>query len=80
MAINKELSEEELKNVIGTSIPADKLPNKFKKTGEGDMELTEDDLERVLGTSIPVENLPDWAYSDKDDTFSIEKDGTIVRK
>ena len=82
MGINKELNEEELKNYIG-GVKYEDLPSKFKHKSQ-EKELTENDLETVLA-GIKNENQPEWAFNgdtefNEDDNFTIEDDGTIVRK
>ena len=71
MAINKELNENELENVLGTSIKAQDLPSKFKQYKKE--ELSEESLTTVIGGPIKAEDLPDWAYTDKNKELSTKK-------
>ena len=77
MAINKELNENELENVIGGPHKAEDLPDKFKQYGK--QELSEDDLETIIGGPHKADELPDWAFTDKSQKFSYEEEEGMRR-
>lgn len=62
--MDKELSEKELENVIGSPLPNNQIPSKFKEVKKGAGELSEDDLTSVYGGPINVNDLPDDYYKD----------------